>query len=126
LRLALPQIILFIVVKNILIIYGILTLTANFKNIFVKNAFISHVNAQTIHIKSIIHNRIAMISLKTFYPGGIRTQVFCFFGGYDIHCATPPGHPQFLCFISCYFLFQIAVFVDLEDESIMEPCSIKV
>jgi hypothetical protein len=42
----------------------------------VDNAFISQVNTKTMHIKSIIFNIIAMISLKTLYPGGIRTRVF--------------------------------------------------
>jgi hypothetical protein len=30
-----------------------------------------------------------MFSLKTFYPGGIRTRVFCFWGECDVQCATP-------------------------------------
>jgi hypothetical protein len=29
-----------------------------------------------MHIKSIEHNSIAVISLKTLYTGGIRTRVF--------------------------------------------------
>jgi hypothetical protein len=33
-------------------------------------------NTQTIHIKPIKHNSTAMFSLKTLYPGGIRTLVF--------------------------------------------------
>jgi hypothetical protein len=28
------------------------------------------------------------VSRKNFYPGGIRTQVFCSRGGCDVHCAT--------------------------------------
>jgi hypothetical protein len=44
------------------------------KYIFVANAFISPFNTQTMHIKSVIHNSTAMyVSLKTLYPGGIRT-----------------------------------------------------
>jgi hypothetical protein len=40
---------------------------------------------QTVHIKSIEHNRIAMISLKTLYPGGIWTRVFYSWGGCDVY-----------------------------------------
>jgi hypothetical protein len=42
-------------------------------------------NTQTMHIKPKIHNSIARFSLKTLYPGGIRTRV-CRLSG-----ATPPG-----------------------------------
>jgi hypothetical protein len=44
---------------------------------FVANAFISQVNTQTMHVKPSILNSIAIISLQTVYPGGIRTQVSC-------------------------------------------------
>jgi hypothetical protein len=29
-----------------------------------------------MHIKSILHNSIAMLSLKNFHPGGLRTLIF--------------------------------------------------
>jgi hypothetical protein len=53
------------------------------KYVFLAIAFISLVNAQTKHMKSLIGKciptySIAMISLKTLYPKGIRTRV-CFF-----------------------------------------------
>jgi hypothetical protein len=34
-------------------------------------------NTQTMHIKSTVHNSIAMTCIKNLYPGGIRTRVFC-------------------------------------------------
>jgi hypothetical protein len=44
---------------------------------FVANAFISQNNHVNNHTESInIHGSIAMISLKTLCPGGIRTRVF--------------------------------------------------
>jgi hypothetical protein len=54
--------------------------------------FIYHFNTQTIPIKRRIHNSIAMFSLKTLYPGGIRNRVFWFWRGYNVHGATQPGH----------------------------------
>jgi hypothetical protein len=45
------------------------------QNIF---AFISPFNSQTMHIKSFYTQQHCYVSLKTFYPGGIRTQVFLF------------------------------------------------
>jgi hypothetical protein len=38
-------------------------------------------DTQTMHIKSIVHNSIAMTSKKSYiYPGGIWTRVFCSWG----------------------------------------------
>jgi hypothetical protein len=49
-----------------------------FKNNFCgHNAFISQVSTQTMNIKSSKHSSIAMFSLKTVHPGGIRTPVSC-------------------------------------------------
>jgi hypothetical protein len=48
-------------------------------------------NRQTMHIKSITHNSIAMFSLINFLPVEIRTRVFCLWGGDGVHCATPTG-----------------------------------
>jgi hypothetical protein len=45
-----------------------------------------------MHILTILHTGIATISLKTLYPGGIRTRVFWPLGGCNVHsAATPPG-----------------------------------
>jgi hypothetical protein len=41
---------------------------------------------ECMHLKSIVNSSIAMISLKTLYPGEIRTRVLC--SGGDVHCAT--------------------------------------
>jgi hypothetical protein len=49
-----------------------------FKNIFVAKAPISPFNAQAMHIKSFYTQRHCYVSLKTLYPGGIRTRVFLF------------------------------------------------
>jgi hypothetical protein len=49
-----------------------------FLNIFVANAFISTFNTQTMHIKSFWTQQHCYVSLKTLYPGGIRTRVFSF------------------------------------------------
>jgi hypothetical protein len=38
--------------------------------------------------KSILHN--SCVLPKTLYPGGIRTRVFCSWGGCNVHWATPP------------------------------------
>jgi hypothetical protein len=46
--------------------------------LFMANAFSCLLNSPTMHIKPIENNRIAMLSLKTLYPGGIRTRVFRF------------------------------------------------
>jgi hypothetical protein len=50
-----------------------------------------------MNTKSIIHNTIAMATepqrllfLKTLYPGGTRTRVFCSRGKCDVDCATSP------------------------------------
>jgi hypothetical protein len=53
--------------------------------------FFSFFNTNTMHIKSIMNNCVAMISLKTLYPGGTRTRVCSSSGGCDVRCATPPG-----------------------------------
>jgi hypothetical protein len=45
--------------------------------------------------KSIVHNSIDMFSLKTLYPDGIRTRVFCPIGGCDVHCAAVPSRARF-------------------------------
>jgi hypothetical protein len=50
------------------------------------NALFLLSNTQT-GIKSIIHDSIALFSLKTFYHGGIRTRIFCSRGGCDVHAA---------------------------------------
>jgi hypothetical protein len=44
---------------------------------FVANAFISF-NTQTMHIKSFYTQQHCYVSLKTLYPGRIRTRVFSF------------------------------------------------
>jgi hypothetical protein len=41
----------------------------------IASAFIYQESAQTVQIKQITHNSIAMISVKTLYPGGIRTKM---------------------------------------------------
>jgi hypothetical protein len=46
-------------------------------NIFGPMPLLIFFTAQTMHIKSKIHNSIAMFFLKTFNPGGIRTRVRC-------------------------------------------------
>jgi hypothetical protein len=38
--------------------------------LFVANAFISHFNKQTMHIKSFYTQQHCYVSLKTLYPGG--------------------------------------------------------
>jgi hypothetical protein len=45
---------------------------------------------QTILILWITHNSFALFSLKTLYPGGIRTRVFCSWSGCDVYCAMLP------------------------------------
>jgi hypothetical protein len=62
------------------------------KNIFGTMTLFIVFNAQTLHIKSKTHNSIAVFSLKTLYPGVIRTRVCCLWGWCDVHCATPPRH----------------------------------
>jgi hypothetical protein len=57
----------------------------------VAEAFISQINTQCMYIKLITHNSIVMFSQKILHPGGIRTRVFCSWGGCDVHCAMPPG-----------------------------------
>jgi hypothetical protein len=52
---------------------------------------LSQVNIQIMHIKSITHDIVAMFTSKSIYPGGIRTRLFCWWGGCDVHCAKPPG-----------------------------------
>jgi hypothetical protein len=47
-------------------------------------------NTQTMQIKSIVHSSYAVIALKTYCPGGLRTRVFCYLGRPNVHCATPP------------------------------------
>jgi hypothetical protein len=42
------------------------------------NAFISHFNTQTMHIKSFYTQQHCYVSQKTLHPGGIRTRVFLF------------------------------------------------
>jgi hypothetical protein len=49
-----------------------------FKNIFVANAFISLFNTQTMHIILFFTQQHCYVSLKTLYPGRIRTWVFSF------------------------------------------------
>jgi hypothetical protein len=44
----------------------------------VANAFISPFNTQTMQIKSFYTQQHCYVSLKTLYPGGIRTRVFLF------------------------------------------------
>jgi hypothetical protein len=44
----------------------------------IKFLFSTH---KTVPVKSIIYDSIALFSLKTLYPGGIRTRVFCSWGG---------------------------------------------
>jgi hypothetical protein len=62
-----------------------------------KCLYFCFINEHTKPFKSTTHNSIVMFSLKTLQQGGIRT--FCSCGGYDVHCATPPGHyGQFLAF----------------------------
>jgi hypothetical protein len=46
-----------------------------------------HFKTQTMHIKLRRHNIIAMLYLKTLYPGGISTRVFCVWAVCDAHCA---------------------------------------
>jgi hypothetical protein len=57
--------------------------------------YFSFLNTQTMHFESIKHNSIAMLSLKTLFPGRIRTRVFCSRGRFDVDCATPPGYYLF-------------------------------
>jgi hypothetical protein len=40
-----------------------------------------------VHIKSTIHNSIAMSSLKTYSLAGFEPGSW---GGHDVHCATTP------------------------------------
>jgi hypothetical protein len=62
-------------------------------------------NTQTIYIKSIIHNSIAMSSLKkTLHPGEIRPRIFCYVGRCDGQCATPPGPKDFFFFLRGHWL----------------------
>jgi hypothetical protein len=42
--------------------------------LFVANAFVSHSSTQTMHIKSIIHNRIAMFYLKPYALAGFEPR----------------------------------------------------
>jgi hypothetical protein len=64
--------------------------------------FLKKVNTQTMHIKSIIHNNNAMITLKSRVPW-IRTRVFRSWGGRDVHWATPPrqGNSNEINFRAC-------------------------
>jgi hypothetical protein len=79
----------------------------------VTDAFISQVSAQTLHIKSIKHNGIPIISLKTLYTGGIRTRVFWSWRGCDVHCATPPG-PKTLFFIERVWIMYLFNAYDID------------
>jgi hypothetical protein len=66
------------------------------KNTFGSLLLFLFINTQATHIKSIIHNSMSVFSLKTSYPGGIRTRVFCSGGECDVHCSKPPGLSNFL------------------------------
>jgi hypothetical protein len=58
----------------------------------VANALISPFHTRTMHIKSFYTQQHCYVSLKTLYPGGIRTRVCCLLGRCDVLCGTPPGH----------------------------------
>jgi hypothetical protein len=59
---------------------------------------ISQGNTQTRYFGSMKHGSIATyVFLKTVYPGGIRTRVFCSLGGCDVHCGPPPNISLFDC-----------------------------
>jgi hypothetical protein len=73
-------------------------------------------NTQTMHNKSKTHSSIAMFSLKTLYPGGIRTRVCCLRGFCDAHCTTPPGHDEGRSLLSL-FLYNLSVRPVTEIES---------
>jgi hypothetical protein len=49
------------------------------------------INKQCLLSRLYVHISIAMILLKTLYPGGIRTRAFRSRFGCAVHCATPPG-----------------------------------
>jgi hypothetical protein len=68
------------------------------KNIFLGPClyFYFTTHNQTIPIKSIIYNSIAMTFKKHMHPGGIRTRVFRFWGGCVVDCAMPPQHNCFV------------------------------
>jgi hypothetical protein len=44
----------------------------------VANAFISPFNTQAMHIESFYTQQHCYVSIKTLYPGGIRTRDFSF------------------------------------------------
>jgi hypothetical protein len=54
------------------------SLIAFLKNIFRPWPSFLLFNTQTMHIKSFYTQQHCRVSLKTLYPGGIRTQVFLF------------------------------------------------
>jgi hypothetical protein len=78
----------FIILNNSAILWVVLDNVA----IFWPMPLFLFLNTQTMHIKSIVHNNIAMNSYKILHPGGIRTRVFCSRGECDVDCATPSGH----------------------------------
>jgi hypothetical protein len=66
------------------------------KNIFVANAFISHLNTQTMHIKSFYTQQHCYVSLKTLYPGGIGSWDLSFLR--RMRCPLRQGQT-----ITCFF-----------------------
>jgi hypothetical protein len=65
--------------------------------------FFISTHKQCILHKSMKHNRISLISLKTLYHGGVRTRVFCSQGGFDVRC--PVQQVVLFCQIFCEIKF---------------------
>jgi hypothetical protein len=72
------------------------------KNIFGPMPLFLLLSTQTMHFKLIVQNCITTVSLNTLCPCGIRTRVFCFCGGCDVHCATPPSRPKPFFYLMTY------------------------
>jgi hypothetical protein len=48
-------------------------------------------NTQTMHIKSFVHDSIAIIPLKLYTLAVFESGDFCSWGWCDVHCTTPTG-----------------------------------
>jgi hypothetical protein len=75
----------------------------------VSNAFISQVNRQTMHTKSIIHNNIAMIFRKTIYPVRDSNPGLLFPRRMRCPLFTPPGHEKELLTMYTHTYVQLHV-----------------
>jgi hypothetical protein len=87
--------------------------TCGLKKIFCGRClYFSFFNTQTMHIKSFYTQQQCYVSLKTLYPGGIRTRVFLFLR--QIRCPlrhAARAHMRDCCLYSVYVFRDSAIYV---------------